>query len=491
MNRTLLLLALSISMLGTLQGCSKAPDAAKTGQSSSAKTEKTAATTPDKTAATQTAASSDQSSDQPAGNTQAQSLPASGAKINLQTLSPSMVICTIGSVPLTVGDYQRMFKLQQIQMQNVVTMDAGARQRMLEQGKKLGVSLTPEETSRLLAAARQNKDPNSAEFKKFLQERKVTPQDFDKQVKEIGLAIKTANVMLQQTLLNDLVNRELLIGAAKSAGLAPKAESRYLEIKHSDAFGKLLKATGFTSEQLRDELIKAELTKMMVAKIQQRAQVSDADVKEFYSQHKEMFKHGERIRLSQILVGAPAQDFGNVQSVRTQLQKANPKLTKTELDNQVTAVIQHQSQRAEELMMKAKSGSDFKALANQFTDDVAAKTAKNGGDLGWQAKDQLLPQLAAAVWPLKVGEVYPRLVRSNLGFHIFKVTGHEQAGPVSLNESKANIRAALMNQKADRTLGEWIQDKRMTSKIALSPAFSDLMKKASDNKTSSLPASTN
>jgi parvulin-like peptidyl-prolyl isomerase len=384
-----------------------------------------------------------------------------------------------------------MFKLQQIQMQNVVTMDAGARQRMLEQGKKMGVSLTPEETSKLLAVARQNKDPNGEEFKKFLKDRNITPQDFDKQVKEIGLAIKTANVILQQTLLNDLVNRELLVAAAKSAGFSPKAESRYLEIKHSDTFDKLQKATGFTAEQLRDELIKTELTKMMVARIQQRAQISDADVKEFYNQHKEMFKHPERIRLSQILVGAPAQDFGNVQSVKTQLQKANPNLSKSELDAQVAAVIQRQTQAAEGLLLKAKSGSDFKEIANQYTDDVAAKTAKSGGDLGWQTKQQLLPQLADAVWPLKVGEVYPRLVRSNLGFHIFKVTGHEQPGTVSLNESKANIRAALLQQKAERTLGEWIQDKRMTSKIALSPAFSEIMQKSSAGKTSALPAATN
>jgi len=487
MKNTVLLLALSLGLSAVVAGCSKSPDAAKAPQSENkgtAVTESKSAAAPETTQPNAPATETGKASPNSAVDT-------TNKRVNLQNLPSTMVICTVGGVPVTVGDYQSMFKLQQIQLQNAVTIDPLARQRMLEQAKKLGISLNADETNRLLNAARQGKDPNNAEFKSFLKSKNITEEQFNDQVKQIGLAIKTANVILQQTLLNDLINRELLIASAKSSGFAPKAMNRYMQVKHSKNYDKLLKATGFNSEQLQNELVKAELTKMMMEKIQARVQISDASIKEFYDQHKEMFKHEERIRMSQILVGAPTQDSGNVQSVRTQVQRANPKLTGSELDAAVTLTVQKQRQKAEELLMTAKSGGDFKALANANTDDVAAKMNKTGGDLGWQTKGQLIPQLADAVWALKPGEVYSRMVQTPLGFHIIKVTGHEKAGIAPLSDVKTNIRSALVAQKMDRELSEWIQDKRMTMKIAISPSFSKLVNQASGNQTSSLPPATN
>lgn len=506
MRNKVILAGLSLSLVSLLSGCSKAsPDksSSTTGKTETAKTESGKTMPPDTTSGTaqtpdsktaQTNAAGSQTTPQPQAE---QSVDKTAAvpdndlnkpKINLDRLPGSTVICTVSGDPITVAEYQRMFKLQQIQMQNVVTSDANARQRMLEQAQKTGLTLTADETSRLLAAARQNKDPNSEEFKKFLREKNITNADFEKQIKEIGLAIKMSNNILQQSLLNDLVNRELLVSAAKGAGLNSTAMNRYLQIKHTDSYNQLLQATGFSPDDLKDELMKTELTKLMIEKIQKRNPVTDAEIKTFYNQHSELFKHKERVRISQILVGAPSQDSQQVQSVKTQLQKANSKLTGKELDSAVALTIERQRQRAMLVLAQAKAaGVNFASLANQYTDDVAAKSSKSGGDLGWQERAQLIPQFADAMWPLKPGEVYPKLVQTPLGFHIVKVTAHEKAGPISLAEAKNLIRPSLMQQKGDQALSEWIQGHRITSEVVLSPKFQSLANKASgSNATSSL-----
>src|SRR5262249_17806627 len=256
-------------------------------------------------------------------------------KVNLQELPDRMVICTVAGSPISVGEYRRMFKLQQIQLQTAIGSNPLSRLRVLEEGKKRGVTLTDVEKNKLLAAARNGRAEDSAEFKKFLADRKVTKEQFNKEVLDVGLALKTANLILQQSLLNDLVNREILVSAARAARLENSAMNRYLAIKHSPNYEQLKTATGLSSDELKDELVKTELVKLMSERIQSRVKVTDAEIAVFYRKNEKNLKHKERIRLSQIIIAAPNQDVGPVKSVRAQVEKANPKLSGKELDTAV------------------------------------------------------------------------------------------------------------------------------------------------------------
>jgi parvulin-like peptidyl-prolyl isomerase len=495
LRKTLALVAVCPWLLASLASCTPTPRTEK-GKAGAAADKAGAAGVADKAATPEPEAGAGGKAAAPraagtgtpeSAKTRIPEVEAAQKKVNLEELPDAMAICTISGAPITVGDYRRQFKLQQMQLQTAVSTNLLSRQRVLEEAKKRGMKLTDLEKEKLLAAARGGRAPGSKEFKNFLAERKVSQEQFNKEVLDVGLALKTVNSILQESLLNDMVNREILCGAARAARLETKAMNRYVAIKHSPTYDKLIKATGLSADELKDELVKTELVKLMAEKIQARAVVTDADIESFYRGNPQMFKHNERVRLSQIIVAAPTEDAGPIQSVKTQVKKAKPTLSEKEVEAMTALTIDAQRRKAQEILAKAKSGASFAQLANELTDDLAARNAKIGGDLGYQERGQLVPKLADAIWALKPGEVYPGLVQTSLGFHIVKVTAHEKPGQVPLAEVKEALRIALRQQKNEQALAAWLKQRRKTTRIVLSPQFAAMIAAGeSAGQTSSL-----
>jgi parvulin-like peptidyl-prolyl isomerase len=485
MKKTFVLLAASLVLAGGITGCSKSDNNAAnkppSASSDGKPADNSAATTTNNgqanSAANTSQANSSASKDQSASssNQTAANMDAAQQKINVEQLPTDMVICQINGHPVSVGEYRRMYKMQQLQMQAVVSSDPNSRARILEEGRKRGVTLTADEKGRLLALAKHNKSATEEGFKAFLKEKGISEADFDKEIEDVGIAVKTTDVILQQNLLNDLVNRELLVDAAKQAGFSNKAMQRYIEIKHSPTYQSLVKTTGYDGDELRDEIIKTEMAKMMMERIQKRALVTNADIQAFYDKNKSKFKHGERVHVAQLIIAAPTQDSGNVKSVKTQVKNANPKLTGEKLDEAVKIAIANQQGKALGLLERARKGDNFADLVNNNTDDLPARAAKNGGDMGWHEKDSLVPDFAKVVWPLKTGEVYPKLVQTPLGFHIVKVLTHEGPGVMSVSEVKPALQLGLAQQKAEQTLVGWLADHRKKTQITLAPQFATLL----------------
>jgi parvulin-like peptidyl-prolyl isomerase len=496
MKKTFVLLAASLVLVGGMTGCSKSDNNAGNKPPAAASKPGDTTKSADNSAATNTNngqagstvsnnAQADSSGSSPSAN-----MDAAQQKINVEQLPTDMVICQINGHPVTVGEYRRMYKMQQLQMQAVVSSDPNSRARILQEGRKRGVTLTADEKGRLLALAKHNKSSTEEGFKAFLKEKGITEADFDREIEDVGIAVKTTDVILQQNLLNDLVNRELLVDAAKQAGFSNKAMNRYVEIKHSPTYGNLVKTTGYDGDDLRDEIVKTEMAKLMMERIQKRALVTNADIQAFYDKNKSKFKHGERVHVAQIIVAAPTQDSGNVQSVTTQVKKANPNLSGQKLDEAVKIAIAGQQGKALALLERARKGENFTELANNNTDDLPARAAKNGGDMGWHEKQSLIPDFAKVVWPLKTGEVYPKLVQTPLGFHIVKVLVHEGPGVMRVDEVKPALQLGLAQQKAEQTLVGWLADHRKKTQIALAPQFATLlsaeMAKGGGKQTSSV-----
>src|SRR5262249_14317325 len=158
--------------------------------------------------------------------------------------------------------------------------------------------------------------------------------------------------------LNDLVNREIVCAAARSSGFSKSAFNKYVAIKKSSKFNELLTATALQPDELREEIIKDELVRLQVEKIQEKAPVSQAAVQKFYNENKAKFQHGDRIRVSQILVAAPLKDVPPVESIRTQLARQNPKLSADELDAEAKLVESQKKKIADDLLAKAMKGED-------------------------------------------------------------------------------------------------------------------------------------
>ncbi|HWB50149.1 MAG TPA: peptidylprolyl isomerase [Stellaceae bacterium] len=72
---------------------------------------------------------------------------------------------------------------------------------------------------------------------------------------------------------------------------------------------------------------------------------------------------------------------------------------------------------AEKLTQQMRQGARFSAIAQQFSQSA---TAAVGGDMGWMRADQLPPELAKAVAPMKPGELSPP-IRTNGGYYLLLV----------------------------------------------------------------------
>lgn len=95
---------------------------------------------------------------------------------------------------------------------------------------------------------------------------------------------------------------------------------------------------------------------------------------------------------------------------------------------------------AETIYHKALAGADFAALARKYSIDTGS--AKKGGDLGYFTHGAMVAPFDKAAFSMKVGQI--RLVKSQYGWHIIKVTGRERA-KLTAQEYQQQQQAALQN----------------------------------------------
>lgn len=405
--------------------------------------------------------------------------------IHLSSMPDSLTICTVSGTPVTIGDYRRQLTLQDTQLQDSLGTNPNLANQLIALAKTRGITLTEDEKKKLIDTSANTQKVTGEVFKKYLKERKMTEADFNRQVLNLGLAFKMGNKLIEDRLLNEMVDRELICTAARAKGLGKTAFNKYIEIKRSSHFDTLLKSTPLSSDQLKEQIVKDELVSLMVSKIQKQAPVSDNDIVKLYKDNKDKFRHGERIRLSQIIIAAPSVDIPPTESVRTQLKKANPRMTDKDLDQLVKVEEQQIRQRANDLLNRALRGEDFSRLANEFSDDPASRAAKNGGDMGWQERNNLVKEIAVSVWPLKVGEVYKDVITSPYGYHIVKVTGKEGSGLLPFAEVKESLKGVLAQNNSQQAISDWLQEKYRNAPILLSSEFEALIAgEAKGKKTS-------
>ena len=138
-------------------------------------------------------------------------------------------------------------------------------------------------------------------------------------------------------------------------------------------------------DQIRREMIVNQLRQRRVAS---RIKVSDQDIENFLNSEIAKTNLAPDFRLGHILI-------------------------QTQPDSDLNAV----EEKALMVYKKATEGSDFGALAAQYSD---SETALSGGDLGWRKAAQLPTLFSDTVLDMKQGQVAAP-IRNSSGFHIIKV----------------------------------------------------------------------
>lgn len=156
--------------------------------------------------------------------------------------------------------------------------------------------------------------------------------------------------------------------------------------------------------------------------------VSDADVRAYYDQNKQMFFMPQQYRASHILIKV---DPASNQEERKVLQ-----------------------QKAEELLKRAKDGEDFFDLAYFNSDD---RTKYVGGDLGMFHDGQTEKPFEDALKTLKVGEISD-LVKTRYGFHIIKLTQVNEPRQLAFDEMRHKLKTRLEKEQHDELYAAWMDE---------------------------------
>lgn len=104
-----------------------------------------------------------------------------------------------------------------------------------------------------------------------------------------------------------------------------------------------------------------------------------------------------------------------------------------------------------ELQAQLKKGASFEALARKHSQDPGS--AQKGGELPWFSQGAMVKPFEDAAFALKPGQI-SEPVRTQYGWHLIRLEAARPAGKVSLEEAAAEIKKRLAEEKASEKINE-------------------------------------
>jgi len=99
---------------------------------------------------------------------------------------------------------------------------------------------------------------------------------------------------------------------------------------------------------------------------------------------------------------------------------------------------------AREIIKELEASFNLKAKFIQLAKTRSTgPSAKNGGDLGWFHKDQMVPEFSEAAFRLRKGEITHTPVQTPFGWHVIYLTDKKPAGKMEFDKVKESIENSL------------------------------------------------
>ena len=236
---------------------------------------------------------------------------------------------------------------------------------------------------------------------------------------------------VKKDILSQIIEDKLVLSRAKELGIKvteSEINERLDYIKKGfpseDEFYKTLQTQAVTVANLKDRYRDQIMMKKLVDyEVRSKISVLPSEVSDYYERHKSRFREGDKYRVKNILLKAK----DNVTS----------ELAKVEIDN---------------IYNKLKQGGDFDVLAGQFSQ---GPNSEKGGDMGYIEKGQMLEALDKVIFNLRPGE-FSGPVKSEIGYHIFKVEDIKYGRQAGLEDVQKDIQTMLFQDKFKLAIEEWL-----------------------------------
>ena len=323
-----------------------------------------------------------------------------------------------------------------------------------------------------------------------------------------------AELKLREKLLDDFINRIVLVQQAKKLGLVvyddelremiqavptfqvdgrfdPRQYERFLRAQRMSAeefenmqrerilvsrLANLIRQNAaLVSDQevldtflLENERVDLNFIKVSPEALKGQVTANEIEVKDYYSKNQEEFRTPASIQI-QYLAFRPSDFEGKAQVSPEEIKRVydsqkdrfkTPKQVKVReilirVSNQdPSAKVEEKKKKAEEILEKAKKAKDFGSLARQVSE---SNTAPKGGELGWIRKGMLDESSDAALFSMKAGETSGLIARPD-GFAVYRVEEVKEEKERSLEEAKDEISKSLRQEKGKAEASRQAED---------------------------------
>ena len=300
-------------------------------------------------------------------------------------------------------------------------------------------------------AAEEKKE--SLENAAKVNEKVITQHDLEQEMKPVIQRMsmqgqtpdKSKIAEIKKRILGNMIDRELLFQDSSKKGIKAdekKVEEQLADFKKrfpdekqfTDALSKMGISIESIKKQIREQLTIQQLVETHIGK---DIKISDADTKKYYDANPQYFKKPEQVKASHILI------------------KVDPKA-----DDAAKAAAR---KKIEDIQKKLKNGGDFAALAKEFSE---GPSNKNGGDLGFFRKGQMVKPFEEAAFKAKPGEITD-IVETQFGYHIIHVVEKKPESITPYAEVKTKLEKVLKQQKIRESIGIYIENLKKESKIEI------------------------
>ncbi|MBI5711011.1 MAG: peptidyl-prolyl cis-trans isomerase [Candidatus Eisenbacteria bacterium] len=203
------------------------------------------------------------------------------------------------------------------------------------------------------------------------------------------------------------------------------------------------------------ELARARLAERRIAL---RATEDEAGARQLFERSPEAFAVGDVIHFSRFFI--TPQELLSVPLTRAEVEKQHrehmERYSAPELVSARHILISPKDSspaadraaraRADSVLERVRAGEEFAELARRYTDDEA--TRDKGGDLGPFGRGSMLPEFEKAAFAMRAGDV-SSLVKTEVGYHIIKVTDYLPAVAQPLVQMYSNVAVDAAFEKAD------------------------------------------
>jgi foldase protein PrsA len=227
-----------------------------------------------------------------------------------------------------------------------------------------------------------------------------------------------------QSVLERMIEEKLVIQEGKKQKIKVKEEEITEKVNDlirrfpsKEKFEELMRESNMTMKDVREQIKVGIILDKLVERV-----IPEQEVKDYFDQHKEMFKRGEQVRARHILL-------------------------KTE-------------EEAREVLQRLKKGEDFAKLAREKSADEGTK--QRGGDLGYFPRGRMAKEFEEAAFSLKVGEISD-VVKTSFGYHIIKLEDRVPERIPPYEEVKREVKDLLIRNRTELYIQELKEKAKITN----------------------------